>query len=268
MDDRSLVPCSEVRSPANWAPDSVLPLRYPDPFPSQPQSFPSQHGSNQHGSFSFDRTISDGFETGSLDLAGDIVLSNYTDPLQFDELVVDPSLLSHSGTGEGDEVATEPHQDGRYHSARSSARASQNGSTRPSSNSLWADGSNRRSYQNSRFLAAPMQTPTSKPPRKRRRRRNGNEGSAYTEVIEADEAPRWGWDQRPPEQAREAPCNDDNIGLGRFDDTTQSCVSPSDAGVAVNSLLDFLGQPQAGRMIASDDFEAVVRIWSFIRRMQ
>ncbi|KAK1659811.1 hypothetical protein BDP55DRAFT_772346 [Colletotrichum godetiae] len=267
MDDRSLVPFSEIRSPANWAPDSVLPSQYPYPFPSQPQSFPSQHGSTQPGSFSPDRIVLDAFETGSLDLAGDINLSDYTDPLQFDERVVDPSLLFHSGTGEGDGIATQPHQDGQYHSTGSSARASQDGSTGPS-NSLWADESNPRSYQNSTFLALPMETPTRKPFKKRRPRRDGNEGSGYTEVIEADEAPRWGWGQHLSEQAREAPYNDDNIGLGRFEDTTQSRVSPSDAAVAADSLLDFLGQPHAGGMIAPDDLEAVVRIWSLIRKKQ
>ncbi|KAI3532650.1 hypothetical protein CABS02_13795 [Colletotrichum abscissum] len=190
---------------------------------------------------------------------------NMEDSLPFDERVVDPSLLFPSGTGERDGAATQTHQDGRYHSTGSSARASQDGSTGPLSNSLWADDPNSRNYQNSTFLALPMETPTRKPSRKRRPRRDGNEVGAYTGVIEADEAPRWGRGQRLSEQAREAPYNDDNIGPGRFDDTTQSRVSPSDAAIAADSLLDFLGQPQAGEMIAPKDLEAVVRIWSLIR---
>ncbi|KAK1839303.1 hypothetical protein CCHR01_18073 [Colletotrichum chrysophilum] len=269
IDDQSLVPSFGDRSPAQWPTNSVGPPQHSYLFASKPHGFPSQHDIDQQEDFFHHGEMSQAFDITGLDLTGDDLLHNHINRIPIDQLV-DPALLNSYGTGKHDQVTFDPFQDGQYQSTISTARVPRDGASTPASNPAWTNRSSRLANRDFRFRALPKETPTKRPTKECRRPASGRRENVYIEDIDDGERNGWEWGLDPSERAQEEPCNNDDFGSGRFFNPphTHNRVSVDDAVVAAGDLLDFFGQPQTDGMIASNDLEAIVRIWSQARRMQ
>ncbi|OHE98075.1 hypothetical protein CORC01_06589, partial [Colletotrichum orchidophilum] len=121
-------------------------------FASQSQGFPSQHDGSQHGKFFHTGGMYEASDTTGLSLNGDVLLLEHQNPLPIEEPVINPSLLSHSGTGERGRAAVEPGQDGQHQPTVTTVRVPFAGASTSASNPVWINEINRLDHRDSRFL--------------------------------------------------------------------------------------------------------------------